>query len=258
MVAITPKITTTKVILDGVTWQTFKTLMAEISEDQGYQITYAPGKLQVEDIQTSPDRAEGMLKLNGISWPTYKALMIDVGNSRSWRIAYDQGILEISMPLQKHEQPKVMLASLIEALADELEIEVMQLGSLLLEREDLTRAIEPDTCFYIQHESLVRGKEINLAIDPPPDLAVESDYTSSSINKHDLYAAIGVPEVWRYYQQTLQVYLLNQSKYKISPKSLAFPCLPIAEIPALIAQSQQIGQRATVRLFRTRIRELLH
>jgi Uma2 family endonuclease len=258
MVATTPKSsTTTKISLDGVTWQTFKALISEITEGQLYQMTYAPEQLRVEDIQPDSVKTEGILVFKGVSWPTYKAVMADVGDGRAWRIAYDRGVLEIRMPLQKHEQPKVLLASFVEALADKLAIEVMHLGSLLLEREDLSRAIEPDTCFYIQNESLVRDKEINLSVDPPPDLVIESDHTHSSMNKHDIYAALGVPELWRYHKQTLQVYLLVDSRYQISDRSLAFPCLPVAEVPDFIERSKEIGQRTTVRLLRERIRELL-
>ncbi len=200
---------------------------------------------------------EKLITLTGIKWQTFKAIMSDVGDGRAWRIAYAEGVLEIRMPLPKHERPKVMLELFIGALADELEIEAMSLGALTLEREDLARAIEPDTCFYIQNESLVRDKdEINLPIDPPPDL-VESDYTSSSLNKFSIYASLGVPEIWRYRNQCLQVYQLVEGSYEPKENSLAFPFLPIAEIPGLIEQSKAIGQRAAVRLFRDRVREVL-
>ncbi len=195
--------------------------------------------------------------MNGIKWETYKALMTDVGDGRAWRIAYDEEVLEIRMPLQEHEQPKIVLAYFVTAMADQLEIEIMELGALLLEREDLTRAIEPDTCFYIQNESLVRSKIIDLQTDPPPDLAIESDYTSSSLNKFNIYASLGVPELWRYRHQSLQVYQLVEGKYEQTDKSLAFPFLPIAEVPGFIEQSISIGQRSAVRLFRERIREIL-
>jgi Uma2 family endonuclease len=138
-----------------------------------------------------------------------------------------------------------------------MEIEMRQLGALTLEREDLTRAIEPDTCFYIQNESVVRGKSINLPADPPPDLVVELNYTSSSLNKFSIYASLGVPEIWRYRNQSLLVYQLVEGNYKQRENSLAFSFLPIAEIPAFIEQSKTIGQRAAVRLFRDRVRELL-
>jgi len=216
--------------------------------------------LQTATTSTLPQEsvpAEARVVLKGVSWSTFKALMADIGEDRSCRIAYEQGMLEIMVPYQEHEVPKVLIADFVTALADELEIEVMQLGSLTLEREDLTRAAEPDTCFYIQNESLVRSKKIDLSNDPPPDLVIESDYTSSSLNKFTIYASLGVPELWRYRRQTLQVYQLVEGNYELSDKSIAFPLLPIAELPGLIEQSKTIGQRAAVRLFRARIREIL-
>ena len=218
--------------------------------------------MNVQTVTTSTLRQESVLAearvvLKGVSWATYKALMADIGEDRACRIAYDQGMLEIMVPYEQHEEPKILISSFVEALVDELEIEIRQLGALTLEREDLTRAVEPDTCFYIQNESLVRGKEIKLPHVPPPDLVVESDYTHSSLNKFNIYAALGVPELWRYRKQTLQVYQLVEGNYELSDKSLAFPFLPIAEIPGFIEQSRTIGQRSAVRLFQTRIREIL-
>ena len=205
--------------------------------------------------QTTP---ENRVILKGVSWSTFKALLADVGDDRAWRIAYEGGVLEIRMPHLEHEVPKGLIESFIEATADELEIEVMKAGSLTLEREDLTRAVEPDTCFYIQNEASVRGKrDINLPEDLPPDLAIESDYTNSSVNKFTIYAAIGVPEIWRYRRESLQVYQLVEGKYELCDRSLAFPFLPVAEIPGFIDQSRTVGQRAAVRLFRQRIKEIL-
>jgi Uma2 family endonuclease len=195
--------------------------------------------------------------MKGVSWQTFKALLAEVGDDRAWRIAYDQGVLEIRMPLTEHEEPKALIEDFVSCIADELGIEVRRLGALTLDREDLRRAVEPDTCFYIQNESLVRGKSITLPDDPPPDLVLESDYTSSSLNKFTIYASLGVPELWRYRQQTLQVYQLVEGKYEPSEKSLAFPLLPVAEVPGFIEPSKTIGQRAAVRAFRARIKEIL-
>lgn len=97
--------------------------------------------------------------------------MADIEGSRACRIAYDRGILELRMPLPDHEVTKRLIERFIEAIVDELEIEIMSVGSMTLEREDLNRAIEPDSCFYIQNEAIVREKkQINLPHDPPPDL----------------------------------------------------------------------------------------
>jgi len=204
--------------------------------------------------QVSP---ENRIILRNVSWSTYQALMTDVGEDRGWRIAYQEGVLELRMPLKEHELPKIMISKLLAALSEELEIEILELGSLLLEREDLTRAIEPDTCCYIQNESLVRNKNIEFPNDPPPDLAVESDLTRSSINKFKIYGVLGVPELWRYTKETLQVYQLIDGEYKRCEQSLAFPFLPLDEIPGFIEQSKGVGQRLAVRSFRERIREIL-
>ncbi|WP_341735894.1 Uma2 family endonuclease [Microcoleus sp. CAWBG640] len=201
---------------------------------------------------------EKLITLTAIKWQTFKAIMSDVGDGRAWRIAYAEGVLEIRMPLTEHEEPVGMIEHFVGVIVDEMEIEMRQIGALTLEREDLNRAIEPDSCFYIQNESVVRGKSISLPADPPPDLVVESDYTSSSLNKFSIYAALGVPEIWRYRNQSLVVYQLVEGSYQERENSLAFGFLPIAEIPAFIEQSKTIGPRAAVRLFRQKVREFLN
>jgi Uma2 family endonuclease len=231
--------------------------MAEMAEDQDFRIAYVPGQLQLEKLQTRVASDAGCLILRGVSWVTYQSLMAEVGDGRAWRIAYAAGVLELRMPLEEHEEPKRLLEDFITALVDELGIECRSLGALTLEREELSRAVEPDSCFYIQNEQRVRGRNIRLPADPPPDLVIESDYTHSSLDKLDIYAALGVPELWRYTKKTLQIYHLKEGSYQLSDSSLAFPVLPVSEIPALIAQSQEIGQRAACRLFRERIRVLL-
>jgi Uma2 family endonuclease len=258
MIAIAPQSdTTTKIFLDGVTWPTFRALMAEVEEDRDYRITYNADQLLLERIQPDDTSDEGCLVLNGVSWSTYKLLMADVGDGRAWRIAYASGVLELRMPFEEHEEPKRILEDFVTAMVDELGIELRSLGALTLESEALGRGIEPDSCFYIQNELRVRGRSICLLEDPPPDLAIESDHTHSSMNKHDIYAALGVPELWRYAKKTLQIYLLVDGQYQLSDKSLAFPFFPVNEVPELIERNKEIGQRAVVRLFRDRIRARL-
>jgi Uma2 family endonuclease len=142
----------------------------------------------------SPDR----VVLQNISWQTYRSLVGDFEQEPAIRLTYDFGTLEIRMPLDPHETFKKLLGRLIEAATEELGLEIRSLGSRTCAREDLAKGLEPDQCYYIQHEAEVRGvAQINLADCPPPDLAVEIDITSSSLNRLSIYAALGVPEVWR-------------------------------------------------------------
>jgi len=196
------------------------------------------------------------ITLQGIRWTTYQTILHDAGEARQWRITYDCGSLEIRMPSFEHEVPNRFLSSLIEAIADALEIEVLNAGSLRLEREELAKAVEPDTCFYIQNESAVRNlSAISLPTNPPPDLAIESDYTNSSINKFGLYAALGVPELWGFQQGNLEIYVLRNGSYDRSEISPTFPMFPIAEFPKLLELSQTQGQRLAIRTFRQMIKQ---
>ncbi|MEO0758550.1 MAG: Uma2 family endonuclease [Cyanobacteria bacterium J06648_16] len=196
--------------------------------------------------------------LRGLSWQLYQALMQDVGDGRIWRAAYSQGVLELRRPSYPNEEAKQILQDFVTTVVDELGIEARSLGALTLERKDLEKAIEPDSCFYIQSEALVRGKsDIRLPDDPPPDLAIESDHANSSLNKHNIYAALGVPEIWRYRRQQLEIYLLDGITYVRSPQSRVFPFLPVAEVPSLIERSREIGQRKAVKAFRARIQSLI-
>ena len=57
----------------------------------------------------------------------------------------------------------------------------------------------------------------------PPDLAVEVDIASSSDNKIEIYAAMGVPELWLYKQGRLVIWVLQGDRYEVAVQSLSFP-----------------------------------
>ncbi len=195
--------------------------------------------------------AEQRTVLSNISWETFEALLKDTGEKRGSRFAYDCGTLEIMTPLYEHENPKIQLDRFIVSLAEELEIEIKSAGSMTLKRKAINRGIEPDNCYYIQTEPLVRGKqELDLETDPPPDLAIEIDITSSSINKLDIYSALGVPELWRYNGRVLQFYQLVERQYVECEFSITFPIVSVNEIRGFIEQSKTMGEIALLKLFR--------
>ncbi|MBZ5618558.1 MAG: Uma2 family endonuclease [Acidobacteriia bacterium] len=68
---------------------------------------------------------------------------------------------------------------------------------------------------------MIRGKdEIDLATDPPPELTIEVDITSSSLNRFPIFAAVGVAEVWRYDGERVQFHTLEGSE-RPSPRTLS-------------------------------------
>ncbi|MFB6276054.1 MAG: Uma2 family endonuclease, partial [Halothece sp.] len=146
--------------------------------------------------------------LQGVRWQTYQALVQDLATETAGkRLAYDQGTLEIMTPLPEHEVNKRLLGRMVEAATEVLGLEIYSLGSVTWSREDLQRGIEPDECYYITQEARMRGRlSFDLNVDSPPDLAIEIDITSSSLNRLEIYASLGVKEVWRFDGQDLLIY----------------------------------------------------
>lgn len=200
--------------------------------------------------------AEQRTVLRNISWETFESLLKETGEDRGARFAYDCGTLEIMTPLYEHENPKSNLGNFIVALAEELDIEIKSAGSTTLKRKIVKRGIEPDNCYYIQNELAVRDKEeLDLEIDPPPDLAIEIDITSTSVNKSQIYAALGVPELWRYNGRVLKFSQLGDGEYIESEFSLAFPLVSVTDISRFIEQRKIRGEIALLKSFRAWIRD---
>jgi Uma2 family endonuclease len=118
--------------------------------------------------------------------------------------------------------------------------------------------LEPDECFYIQNQALVRGKRsIDLNEDPPPDLVIEVEVTHSTIDRMDIYAALGVPELWRWDNGALQFWVLSQQHYQQVQHSATFPQLSATDLETFIALADQTDQTTLIRRFRAWVRENL-
>jgi Uma2 family endonuclease len=174
----------------------------------------------------SQPEAGNRIILHGVSWATYESLLADFQDSNAVHFAYDRGVLEIMAPSAKHEEPNRALSLLVDLVTGEWDIEVRRLGSTTFTRKDLSKGFEPDSCFYIQQVEHIRGKEeIDVAVDPPPDLIIEIDVTNPSLNKFPIYAALGVPEVWRYQRGQVQIFQLAGEQYTAVEQSTMLPPL---------------------------------
>ncbi|OBQ23533.1 MAG: hypothetical protein AN488_05200 [Anabaena sp. WA113] len=195
---------------------------------------------------------ETRVLLENITWQTFKTMLAEMGSERANKISYRQGNIEVMTPLKPHESSNRLIEVFVGVLCEELGLEVNRVGSLTLTRDDLEYGAEPDSSYYIQNELLVREKEnIDLAFDPPPDLVLEVEYSRPKIDKFKLYAAMGIPEFWRYDGTILRVYILANGQYSETQTSPTFAVIPIKEIPRFIEESKKIGQIAVTRAFRT-------
>lgn len=154
--------------------------------------------------------------LQGISWNLYENLLTEIGDNGKARLSYHQGNLEFMTPLFEHEYGNRLIDKLISTIAEVTDRDYILCGSMTIKRPDLESGKEPDSCYYIANEPAVRGKKkLDFTQDPPPDLAIGIDITSSSLNQLALYASLGVGEVWRYNGSELVFYQLQSGKYAI-------------------------------------------
>ncbi len=166
------------------------------------------------------------LILQGVGWDFYEQILEEYKDSNGPHFAYDEGFLEVELPLFEHERPTGILRDLITTICIEKETDFINTGSTTFRKRAKSKGCEPDTAFYIQNEKFIRGlKQIDLQKDPPPDLVIEVDVTSPSLNKMPIYAALGVSEVWLYKSEKVIFYKLYGGVYQEISDSLSLPVL---------------------------------
>lgn len=196
--------------------------------------------------------------LKGIGWEGYTRLLELIGE-RHVRVTYDRGDAEIMSPLPEHEGIKTLLGEVIRILADEIDLPETSFGSMTIRREILDRGLEPDDCFFLTNAHRLRGRLIyDPDIDPPPDLAIEVDITSSFLDRLAVYGALGVPEIWRWEDSEI-VALLRQpdGSYRESTVSALFPYASLADLVRWIVAPRLEDDRLWRRRLRAWVREVV-
>jgi Uma2 family endonuclease len=190
--------------------------------------------------------------LPGIDWDTYTALLRAFGDHHRVRLTYDRGLLEIMSPRFDHEIDADLLGRFVVVLTEELSLPIQAGGSTTLRRRRARRGLEADRCWWIASAPRMRGKrQLNLRLDPPPDLALEVDVTQSSLNRMSIYATLGVPEVWRLDSHGLAFYQLQaDGSYAARDRSFAFPRLTPGALVTFLALRGTQDENQVVRQFR--------
>ncbi len=187
---------------------------------------------------------EQRVVLRSLTWQGFLAVRQSLSPDRNTRLTYSQGTLEITMPLEIHEFSAWLIGRFIYILASELGMDTKTMGSTTLDREILDRSSEPDAAYYIQNQPLVAGRSVDLEQDPPPDLIVEVDITHTDIDKLQLYAAMGVPEFWRYNGEAWRIYQLQDSTYAEVDCSPTFPQVPKTKLYDFLATARLSEMKA--------------
>ena len=190
--------------------------------------------------------------LEGISWGTYRSLRTECDRLHL-KMTFDRGTLEIMPPLPDHAVITRFIDQVIGITCDLLRIPLVGYRDTTWQREALSRGLEADDCYYIRHAALAdqRGTDIDLDRDPPPDLAVETDITRSSVDKESVYAKLGVPELWRWDHGRLHVRVLGaEGRYADVERSVALPMLPPNVVEQFVLQRLRDGEWRAKEAFR--------
>ena len=207
----------------------------------------------VEAIDHLPDGA--ILVLPQVSWEDYEKLLEDLADRPGIRLSYDEGRLEIMTPSAEHEEYKEFILRLAQVFSEERGIPLETRGSTTWKRRTVRKGTEPDTCFYVASAHRIVGRRtIDLETDPPPDVVVEIDMTNESLGKFPTYAALGVPEIWRYDGTRVQMYTFTGTSYADAVRSTFFPGLTCELLLEFLEQSKRAGQTDALQAFRHRLR----
>ena len=207
--------------------------------------------LETVEALVPVEPAESRVVLHNLSWETYEALLADLEDCSAPRLTYDRGELEIMSPGLKHELTNEAVKLLLSALGEEWNLDILGAGSTTFKRKTFKRGFEPDSCFYLKHAPHIRDKDrIELLVDPPPELIVEIEITSSAIKKFPLFAKLGVPEVWRYDGKRVTIHRLKGEAYFQQEHSHALPRLTGEIITTFLHESSTLDRPAWLRNIR--------
>jgi Uma2 family endonuclease len=229
-------------VLRGITWKTYLKLR-DNETNYHTRMTYLDGTL----ILTS-SQAEGAI-LRGITWKTYVKLR-DNENNFHTRMSYLDGTLILMSPEYLHDRHGWKLALVVSEVTEALRIPCQGTATTTLRRPGpgpkKGTGKEPDYGFYFRENDLrMRNKdEINLDVDPPPDLAIEIDHKADSTKALKLHARLGIPEVWRYKtkKKTLWFGRLAGETYETIERSLNLPKLTPTLVLRALDEAKRLGE----------------
>ncbi|MEO0454951.1 MAG: Uma2 family endonuclease [Cyanobacteria bacterium P01_A01_bin.114] len=186
--------------------------------------------------------------LQGVTWEGYVQILDALPQSRGSRLTYDDGLLEITMPLEDHEFSGRLIERFILILVELYGLKIKTMGSTTMNYPHLKKGAEPDNAYYIQNQARVKGRNVDFATDPPPDLVVEVDITHTDIKKNQFYANIGVPEFWRFNGRVWRIYQLQSGVYIEVANSPTFPQVKKAQLYDFLETAKEDEIEAVTRL----------
>lgn len=181
--------------------------------------------IAIAPINALPD---GSVATIPMSWTEYQQLVATRGDRSIPRLKYAKGYLTLKMPTFEHGQLDAIIADLMVAILNQQLRDYIHTTPVTLQIPEQA-GIEPDHCFWLSNWAVVNGKSrIDLATDPPPDIAVEVDVTNFT-NIAD-YEPFKVAEVWLIRGNILEIFVLTPEEYVQADYSQFFPDVDVAGV----------------------------
>ena len=211
---------------------------------------------QADILDATEHLPEGAtLTIQGLDWDDYEILLKNLAERPNLRVSYDKGRLQIVSISRRHERYAAHVENLIVTACDEFDLTLEECGRTTWRRFMLDRGVEADGSYYIENaKRVLDDREIDLESDPPPDIVLEIDLTTDSRDKFPLYAALAVPEIWRYDGQAIHFHQLRDGEYVEMPGSRALPGLSRELLIESMEISKTQGQTAARKHLRAKLR----
>jgi Uma2 family endonuclease len=187
--------------------------------------------------------ADTVVIFHNATWADYEELLAQVGEASGLRISFNDGTLKVMTLSHEHEKYADFVKRLVSALSLRLRINILFFGSATMKKQKQTKGNEPDASFYVQTAAAIGNRiQLDLSVDPPPDVVVEVDIHHDSRDNYPIYAILGVPEIWRYDGQEMTILHLQEAGYVSAERSRALPLLTSQVLTAYLRRMQQEGE----------------
>lgn len=197
-------------------------------------------------VAAHPNAAVQRFVFESVPWDRFIA-MTDALGEQSARVSYNGRQLEIMTTSHRHERWKKRIGSLIEMLSFTLGLERVCGGQMTFRNERALRGLEPDECYWVQNaETMLPVQDWDALIHPAPDLAIEIDVSPHSVDREEIYAQLGVAEIWRLQNEQLSSWGLTGGRFEPIEFSRAFPFLRVTDLQRFI---EPPADTATLREF---------
>ena len=208
-------------------------------------------------VAARPVSSWSSVLIRNVSWEDDEAFLACVGDHSGVRVSYDGGMMEILSSSFRINRAKSIIGRFLERFCYETDRETCSGGGVTLKQRLSDKGLEPDECYWLDNEALMRGKhELDLEVDPPPDLAIEVEKTRTIRARLPIHAGIGVPEVWRWRDEKFDVLLLGgDGHYHASETSRSFPDLPMGGFSRFVARCYDLSELILVKEFVAWVRD---